>query len=179
MKITAEDQVHFLSPTIIQWLPLFTKKSYQSIILESIRFCQTHKGLLLFGWVIMPDHLHLLARANERQNLSNIVRDFKRHTAKLLFQEMQSQKESRKNWMNWLCKEYCSKASIKNKNYVIWQPGNYAIPIRGGSNDMEVKLNYIHENPVRAGLVSVPEHYALSSAIDYSGGQGLLDIIHI
>jgi len=83
---------------------VFTRKDYVDIILESIRYCQKEKGLLVYGWVVMSNHVHLLIRSN-KENLSDIIRDFKKFTSGKIVKAIASnEKESRKSWLLWLFK---------------------------------------------------------------------------
>ena len=101
---------------------------------------------------------------------------FKRFTSKKIIETIKTEiTESRSEWMlNRF--EYSGKNDKKIKNYRFWQEGNDAQGIY--LNDyFNQKLNYTHENPVKAELVDKPEDYRYSSAIDYAGGKGLLKVI--
>jgi len=107
--------------------------------------------------------------------MSHIMRDMKSHTSTTLKHVItENPQESRKEWMLWMMKQ----AGVKNKNnndFQFWQQHNH--PILLDSNKLiDQKLDYIHNNPVKAGFVNVPEHYVYSSAGDYSGSKGLIDI---
>ncbi len=123
----------------------------------------------------MNNHIHLIASAAEDYNLSDILRDFKKHTAKTILDEIiTSQKESRRNWMLWIFKS-AGKRNSNNKNYQFWQQDNR--PIQLSTNEMmKQRLDYLHQNPVKEGIVHEPEHYVFSSAIDYTGGKAMIDI---
>jgi len=118
----------------------------------------------------MTDHLNLLAKSQEGIKLSGVMRDFKRFTAVTLHKQIQQKTESRKYWMNWICDQH-KFYHKKNQQFQIWQPGNYAIPITE-NKDFDIKLNYIHQNPVKQKHVKNPEDWIYSSATDYAGGKG-------
>ena len=122
----------------------------------------------------MSSHLHLII-SSHGANLEDIMRDLKSHTSRELKKSIkQNSEESRKEWILWLM-ERAGKKNSNNKDFQLWQQGNH--PIELSSNEMiEQKKEYIHNNPVKAGLVWEAEHYGYSSAIDYSGGEGLLNI---
>jgi len=82
-KIRNKKEIHFITFAVVEWLDVFTRKEYRDILLESLRFCQKEKGLLLHGWCIMSNHVHLIASARN-ENLSDILRDFKKFTSKKL-----------------------------------------------------------------------------------------------
>ncbi|MCK5413467.1 MAG: transposase, partial [Candidatus Pacebacteria bacterium] len=77
-----ENEVHFLTITIIEWIDIFTKPEYFQIIAESLKYCRKNKGLLLYEFVVMTNHIHLIAKAKEDNKLSQIINDFKKHTTR-------------------------------------------------------------------------------------------------
>jgi REP element-mobilizing transposase RayT len=142
--------------------------------LESIRYCQKEKGLEVYAWCLMTNHIHLIASASEEGRLSDILRDFKKFTNKAILKAIQQAPESRRDW---ILERFAlaGNLDVKIKTYKFWRDGNEAKEIH--TNDFLLqKLEYIHQNPVRAELVSAPEDYMYSSARDYAGGKGLLDI---
>ena len=123
----------------------------------------------------MPSHLHLIARATKDITLSEILRDFKKFTAKRLIEQIQNEPESGRDWLL----EHFSKEADRikrNKNYKIWQDGNQ--PKKIFSNEFFwQKLEYIHQNPVKDLIVCQPEDYLFSSARNYAELDSLLDIV--
>jgi REP element-mobilizing transposase RayT len=172
-RITGE--VYFVTDTVVDWVDVFTRPVYKHIILESLEYCQKNKGLIIYAWVLMSNHLHAIVGSNSQERVSDIWRDFKKFTSKKIIETIQTEfSESRSEWMlNRF--EYSGKNDKKIKNYRFWQEGNDAQGIY--LNDyFEQKLNYIHENPVKAELVNRAEDYRYSSAIDYAGSIGLLKV---
>ena len=166
---------HFLSMATVEWVDVFTRPLYKDIVVDSLRYCQEQKGMVLYAWVIMTNHLHLIAAAKEGGNLSNIIRDFKRHTSTHVFKAISDNpQESRRDWMRWIFVS-AGKRNSNNKNHQLWQQDNR--PIELSTNEMmDQRLEYLHQNPVEAGIVHNAEDYVYSSAIDYAGGKGLLDV---
>ena len=152
-SIRHEDQIYFLTMTIVQWADVFSRKRNQDIILNSLDYCSEKKGLCIYSWVIMSNHIHLIARA-EKNDLSGAIRDLKKHTAAELFKSVQQNTESRKGWRNWLFTQ-AAKKSNEHKDFQIWQKGNHA-ELLETNLFYDQKLNYVHLNPVRAGLVNEP-----------------------
>lgn len=105
---------------------------YKDVIIESLKYCQGNKGLILHAFVIMNNHVHLIASAKEEYNLSDILRDLKKHTSKTLLEmiENDDHTESRRNWMLWLF-ESAGKKNSNNKTYQFWQQDNHPISARG------------------------------------------------
>jgi len=175
-KIQNPDGIYFITFAVIEWIDVFSRKLYKDEVIKSIKHCQQNKGLELFAWCIMTNHVHLLVRAKEGFNLSNILRDLKKYTSSQIVKQIDNNKfESRKNWMMWLFKSAVQKNS-NNTHYQFWRQDNHPVEML----TMEVfyqKMNYIHMNPVVEGVVDQPEYYLYSSARDYAGGRGLLELL--
>ena len=173
-RIYDQNALYFITTTTVYWIDLFTRRRIKDILIESLVYCRQHKGLELYGYCIMTNHIHLICRAKEGFQLSNILRDFKRHTAKHILKSIKEGPESRREWILKLLKEAGSK-NQKNKEYQVWRQDNH--PIELYSNKViNQKLDYIHNNPVKEGLVENPEDYLYSSARNYSGMDVLMDI---
>ncbi|MEP6675197.1 MAG: transposase [Ferruginibacter sp.] len=126
------------------------------------------------AFVIMSNHIHLIARTQQHFLLSDFIRDFKRHTHKTMIPVIQSELESRRLWMLHQFQYYGSRHT-PDQDFQIWT--NNSHPEELVSAEMTLsKLNYIHQNPVRAGIVEVPEHYLYSSAANYCRQKGILKI---
>jgi putative transposase len=167
-KITDQQAVYFVTATVVQWIDVFTRPLYADMVLESLRFCQKNKGLCIYGWVIMSNHLHMICSCKDGFDLSDTLRDFKKFTSTTIVDAIENNKrESRRNWMLWLLKQ--------QGNTQFWQPGSHPEEIRT-LDFFRQKLNYIHQNPVRAGIVDKEEEYRYSSAKDFYNRKGLLDL---
>jgi len=158
-KISAEDGCYFITSTIVEWLPIFTSKPYFDIMIDSLTFCRNEKKLQLFGYVIMDNHFHLIITG---PNLTRTITDLKKFTAKKVIEQLQV---DRKEWLlNQLA--YFKKRHKTKSYYQVWQEGHHPKLIESG--DMLIqKLEYIHNNPVKRGLVVQPEHWLYSSARNY------------
>lgn len=174
-KISDHQDIHFIGFAVVQWVDTLSRPAYKNIIIDSFKFCRQRKGLNLYAYVIMNNHVHLIASAKEGHNLSDILRGLKRHTSKALLEAIQNNlSESRKNWMIWIFKS-AGNSNSNNKDYQFWQQDNRPIQLTT-SEMLEQRLEYLHENPVKEGVVFEAHHYIYSSAVDYSGGKGLLEI---
>jgi putative transposase len=163
----------YLTFQIVGWVDIFTRQIYRDIVIESLKYCQKNKDLYLYAYVIMSNHMHLLAQS-ETGDLSGIIRDFKSYTSKKFLDIIQNNIESRSDWMK-LVFEYHGKYKSKQTNQ-IWTHDNHAEYIYS-QKFLDQKLNYIHYNPVRAGIVLNPEDYLYSSARNYAGLDGLIDVV--
>lgn len=171
----SEGYNYFLTLTVVDWVDVFTRPEYRYILLDSLKYCQNNKGLIIYAWCLMSNHIHLITGAKEGFHLSNIIRDFKKFTSKAIVKAIfENPIESRKKWMlNRF--EFAGKYDNKITNYKFWKEGNEAKEIHTNSF-LDQKLDYIHHNPVKAEIVVKPEDYLYSSARDYSGEKGLLDV---
>ena len=173
-KFHNSEGLYFVSFAVVGWLDVFTRNEYKDILIESLKFCQQEKGMEIIAWCIMTNHVHLIFRSVKGQKPENILGDFKRFTSKKLVKAIrENPKESRKEN---LLAEFSKAAhqSSNVKNYQFWRHDNK--PIELWSNKViEEKLNYIHNNPVEAGIVFKPEDYRYSSAVDYAGEEGMIE----
>ena len=153
---------YFCTLTVVGWADVFTRRRCAEVILESLAYCQANKGLELFAYCLMPSHLHMVARVQEGR-LADVLRDFKSYTAKrILDQVINELGESRREWMERLFREAAA-GTRQNQAYMFWQKTNKPIELHGPAMYHQ-KVEYIHNNPVKEGLVTLPEHYAYSSA---------------
>ncbi|MEW6658487.1 MAG: transposase [Thermodesulfobacteriota bacterium] len=167
-KIVEVEAPQFITCTIVGWLPVFTREKYLEIITTSLNFCRQQKGLRLHAYVILDNHLHLVVSGDD---LSQVMRDFKRHTAKEI------QEVARQDNKQWLLKqfEFFKGAQKVKSRHQVWQEGFHPQAIIG-EEMLRQKIEYIHYNPVRVGLVDRPEDWRYSSAREYLGQDGVLEI---
>ncbi len=157
-----QEEAHFLTLTVIEWVDVFTRRMYNDFLINCLMHCQQKKGLQIFAYVLMPNHLHLVVRAITG-SLSDVLRDLKTYSAKELIKLIKDNpQESRKDWMLALFQKH-AKHNPLNKHFQFWQNENYPValanPVIFGQ-----KVDYVHQNPVRAGFVDEPHHYVYSSA---------------
>jgi putative transposase len=159
---TYPGNLYFLTMTIEGWIDLFTRKEYAEFLEDNLNFCIENQELEVFSYSIMPSHMHLIART-ENYNLSDWLRNYKGFTSRSLFEMIkQNPFESRKEWLIYMF-EYFAKPLKGNKFFKIWQSGNRPEEIYT-QKFYEQKRDYIHNNPVEAGLVTDPAYYQYSSA---------------
>ena len=170
-------ELSFITTTVIDWMDVFTRPAYKHIVLDSLKFCQEHKGLEIYAWVLMTNHLHIIADATKDDIcIGDIMRDFKKFTSKRIVDAIHNNpQESRKDWLMDKCWLRGSN-DHKISDFKFWQDGYYTEVI-STYDFYKQKLDYIHMNPVRQEIVQRPEDYLYSSARDYYGEKGLLDVI--
>jgi len=173
-KIVDQEALYYVTFQVVNWVDLFTRQVYRDIVIDSLRFCQANKGLEVYAFVVMSNHIHILLRSGIGK-LSDTIRDFKSHTAKQILLSIEMEQESRRDWMLNLF-EFAAKQHKRNEKYQVWTHENHAELIYSDKFIFQ-KFNYIHENPVRAGIVEKAEDYLYSSARDFAGKSCLLDIV--
>jgi REP element-mobilizing transposase RayT len=176
-KFHNPDGLYFVSFAVVYWLDVFTRKQYIEILIESLKFCQKDKGMEIFAWCIMTNHVHLVFRIVTDDKPEQVIGDLKRFTSKKIVNAIiNNPNESQKEFFLNMFIEAGKKSSNVNK-YQFWQHNNHPIEI-SDNKTMDIKINYVHNNPVKAGYVILPEDYPYSSAKDYCGEIGLLpDIV--
>ena len=164
---------HFITPTVVDWIDVFTRPIYKEIIVDSLNYCIKNKGLVVYAWVIMSNQVHLVIEGRNVA-LEDIMRDLKKHTSKKILKAIEENpQESRKAWMLWMF-ERAGKKNGNNSKYQFWQQHNQPIELTIKAFDIDTHIDYIHNNPVEAGFVDRPEHYRFSSAVDFAGGKDWL-----
>jgi len=171
--ITDQHNPYFLTLTVVHWIDLFSRKDYRDVIVESLNYCIKEKNIRVYSWVIMTNHVHLICQASPPGSMSSFLRDFKKFTSKAIIKKMEEIHESRKEWLLDMF-AFEAHRTGRAKYFKIWKDDNHAIDLT--VIDMDEKIEYIHLNPVRAGWVLCEDHYLYSSAIDYYGGEGLVDV---
>ena len=177
-KFNNPEGLYFLSTAVVYWIDVFSRNRYKEVIIDSLDYCIKNKGLLVYAYVIMSNHIHLMiSRRTEGPTFSEIVRDFKKFTAMKVIQAIkENPEESRKEWMLWMM-EKAAKENSNNTNFQFWQQDNHPVELSGDWIDQ--KLEYIHNNPVEARIVREPEHYLYSSAGNYAGTESELKVISV
>ncbi len=164
-----EDEVpHFLTCTVVGWLPVFTRPETVQIVLDSWRFLSAHGRLEIYGYVILENHLHFIASSND---LSKEVGDFKSYTARRILDLLEMRDEKRLlSLLRWQMERH-----KQDRELQLWQESSHPQQIQTPAI-MEQKLEYMHRNPVARGYVDDPTHWRYSSARNYSGMEGILPV---
>ncbi len=173
-QIKEQDVPYFLTFQIVNWIDIFTRKTYRDIVIDSLRFSQEKKGLEIYAYVVMSNYFHIVMRSNIAK-LSDTIKEFKSFTAKQILSAIKEGQESRRDWMLNLF-EFSAKKHKRNEQYQVWTHENHAEHIYS-NKFMEQKITYIHNNPVRAGIVDKPEDYLYSSARNYAEREAVLEIV--
>ena len=141
--------IYFLTFTVKKWYYLFDRKYRWNIIADSLKYCRQHKGLKIYGFVFMLNHIHLIVSSPD---VSGFVRDFKKFTSKEFHKNIS---KTEPNVLKLFMGE--------NGKYEFWEKTNMPKYLEAEKFFLQ-KLNYIHENPVRKTYVLKPEDWYWSSA---------------
>ena len=153
--------------TVLHWVPVFTRTETVEILLDSLRHLST-EGLKIYAYVILENHMHIIAQSAD---LRHDVGRFKSYTAKQILAYLKENQV--KTVLDQLA--FYKKAHKNDRGYQFWQEGVHPEWIQ--SDEMiRQKIAYIHNNPVTRGYVDEPEHWRYSSARNYAGLEGLLDV---
>lgn len=168
------NSAYYLTLTVVDWVDVFMRKNHRDAVIESFKYCQKEKGLIIFAYCIMSNHIHIIANTDERFHLSDVMLDFKKFTTKKIIAQIKNKPESRREWMLKLFEDHAV-TSQKHKTYKFWKAGNHAIELYSEKFVWE-KINYIHNNPVKEGLVKNPEDWCYSSASNYHEMESILEV---
>jgi REP element-mobilizing transposase RayT len=161
-QIRESRQAHFVTATIVEWLPVFTTAACCDILVDALKYCRAHKGLLVHAWVIMDNHFHAVVAGPD---LAATLGNLKKFTSRRLLAQIEQEGRG------WLVQQLAFfRAPHKlHSTYQVWQEGVHpkALPT---DEILLQKIDYIHRNPVQRGWVYVPEDWRYSSAHQWRAG---------
>jgi len=160
-----EGHVYYITTVVYNRLPIFTRPSFVIPLLDSLNFYRYQRAFKLLGYVIMPEHIHLILWPFGDATIPDIMRDYKKFTARRIIR--QAQVEGIDEWLTAFRQAGQETERSTNK---VWQDSYWDTNIYT-EQFLRQKLDYIHHNPVRAGLVKAPEDYAYSSYRNYVLGE--------
>jgi putative transposase len=160
-RIFDNDYPHFLTCAAVGWLPVFTRPAAVQIVFDSWTYLVAHNRLTIFGYVVMENHLHLIASS---EALGKEIGDFKSFTARKIIDHLRHCGDEPLLKQLHLLKD----KHKDDRSHQLWQEGSHPQQIQGDEMMLQ-KLEYIHNNPVRRGFVALPEHWIRSSASNYLG----------
>lgn len=167
-KICDTKAPHFLTCTVLNWMPIFTRPQTVEIILNALQYRQAHNGWKIYGYVILENHIHLIVQT---ENLAEELPRFKSFTARQLIDYQEECNAER------LLKQmaFFRKEHKQDRDYQCWEKGSHPQLIDNG-DVLRQKLEYVHQNPVKRGYVDEAVHWRCSSARNYAGLPGLIPI---
>lgn len=158
--------VHFVTSTIVGFVPIFTNAQAARVFIDCIRFCQRRKDFTLLAWVLMPEHFHLVLKRHQEKSVSTIIGNIKRFTSR----EIQRILGEMKLIETLKALEVAAKEE-PSQDSAVWKPRFDSLVIVK-EETLRQKIEYIHHNPVRRQLVAEPTAWRYSSARNYAGLAG-------
>ncbi len=172
-KIDNQHGMYYLTFQVVYWIDIFSRSTYRDIIIDSFRYCQREKGLRIHAYVIMSNHVHCIL-SSEMTDLSTLIKEFKTYTSKQIIKAIKEGRESRKEWLLFMFERAATKHK-RNTKYQLWTHENQPKELISNAF-IDQKLDYIHNNPIRARVVDNDYDYIYSSARAYSDMLSLLKI---
>src|SRR5690606_9134440 len=162
-------KIGFYTATILEWKKLLKPDKYKEIVLGSLRFIAEEKRAKIYGFVIMPNHIHLLWKIEKQWRLKEVQRDFMKFTGQMIKFDLNI------NYPNVL--EYFY-VGAKDRKYQFWER-NSLTKFLDSREVVEQKLDYIHNNPVQGKwmLSDDPWGYKYSSVRFYENEDTEFDFL--
>ena len=168
-KFLDGNRPYFITSTVVGWLPLFASPHIVDIVVNSLKFLQNERDLSLFAYVIMVNHVHLIVAS---ENVPKDIGNFRSYTARRIVDYLERKKaEAFLEVM-----KFFKAGHKKDREYQVWQEGLKPKVILDKEMMLQ-KINYIHNNPVRSGLVDDSLHWRYSSARNFVDLPAVLEIV--
>ena len=158
-NISLEGYAYFITTKIKDYIKVFETKPYFDIIIENLNFYRKKFGFKLWGYVIMPEHIHLMIYLSGKDDVSKIMEEFKRYTSKQILIQLKKDKKLH------LIKLFTI-INPKKEKHMVWEEGFRSLGIYS-EKVFNIKMNYIHNNPLKRGLAGKPEDFIYSSYRNY------------
>lgn len=166
----------YFTLNVVDWIDIFIRPVYKQVIVESLNYFIDKKGLTVYSWCLMTNHLHLMAQSHSGVGLNSIISDFKKFTTRLILEDIDVEPDSRREWMLKKFQQASNSMRMLEK-FQVWQNNiNPTYVDLENPGTVKSQLEYIHRNPVRDRIVVLPEDYLYSSASDYAGIKGLVNV---
>jgi REP element-mobilizing transposase RayT len=165
---TDKNYAYFVTWTVVDWLPLFSEPVYRQIVLDALNFLRTNKHTQLNAFVVMATHIHAVLWPDDGISLSDVIRDFKRFTSRRISKEAE-QRGAKQLLVRFRAARTGNRAQ-EVSTYQVWQEGSHAEALFSEKFARQ-KIDYIHLNPVRAGMVEKADEWPYSSARSYTLGE--------
>jgi REP element-mobilizing transposase RayT len=170
------DVCYFLTLNTVDKIDVFVRPSYKQVITEALNYFIDTQGLTVYSWCLMSSHLHLLIKTKENSALAYFERDFKKFTTPAVIKTIEMEMDFRKDWMMQHFEAY-PQSLRRLEKFHLWQNCSGPLRIDGRTpGNILGRILHIHENPVRERIVDSPEVYVFSSARDYAGMRGMVNV---
>lgn len=167
-KFYENEYPYFLTCMLIDGIPLFNDTEVADIVIDSLNYAQKNLNMKIYCYVIMNNHFHMIAKGDD---LSKYMHSIKSYTAKMILNSLKA-----RNRIFFLSQLKKAKKQYKTKTeYQVWDEGSHPIIVNSRAK-MARMMDYIHQNPVKAGYVESAKHWRYSSYVNYIGVAGLIDV---
>ena len=170
MEVYSKQHPDFITITCLEWKPVLQNDNFKDIIISSLRFLSNENRVAVYGFVIMINHFHLIWQIQGEHVREDVQRDFLKFTGQQILKQLRTTSSSLQNELL---------VNAKDRKYQVWERNSLSVPL-WSSEVMWQKLEYIHNNPVLAGLCKYPEEYKYSSARFYLKNESDWDfLVHV
>ncbi|MEP2671262.1 MAG: transposase [Cyclobacteriaceae bacterium] len=151
----------FLTVTCLEWKHVLKEDKFKNIIIKSLTYLTREKRINIYAFVIMSNHFHLIWQMIGDHKREDVQRDFLKYTGQQILKELRN---SNSELLNELL------VNAKDRKHQVWERNSLGVPL-WSSHVFDQKLEYIHNNPVKAGICEYPEDYHYSSAKFYEKNE--------
>ena len=166
----------FITFNTVDWVDVFIRPVYKQVVVHTLNHFIDNKGLMVHAWCLMTNHLHMMIQAREGYVIAEIEKEFKSFTTTKILEAIDTEPEARKDWMMKRFENFSNLLGLMKK-YHVWQSSSSPQFIDLRKTDALIEnFSFIHDNPVRDRFVDAAVDYPYSSARDYAGMKGLVNI---
>lgn len=174
--IPGKQACYFITFNTVDWVDVFIRPVYKQVVVHTLNHFIDNKGLIVHAWCLMTNHLHLLVQAKEGYVIAEIEKEFKSFTTTKILEAIDTEPEARRDWMMKRFENFGNILGLMKK-YHVWQGCSSPSYIDLRKTDALIEhFSFIHDNPVRDRFVDTSADYPYSSARDYAGMKGLVNI---
>ena len=159
--VYAKQHSEFLTVTCLEWKHLLHEDRFKNIVTDSLAFLVGNQRIHVYAFVIMGNHFHLIWQMQGDHKRDDVQRDFLKYTGQQLLKLLRNEQSP-------ILQELMVNA--KDRKHQVWERDSLSVPL-WTPEVFEQKLEYIHKNPVKAGLCKFPEDYKYSSARFYEKNE--------
>jgi putative transposase len=174
--IIPRDACYFLTLNVVDKIDVFVRPAYKQVIADALNHFIAIHEVVVYAWCLMSSHLHLMVKTKEGTGPAYFERDFKKYTTPEIAKTIEMEMDFRREWMMQRFEDF-GKSLRRIEKLNLWQ--NCSSPLYIDCAQSQVltdRIDHIHENPVRERIVELPEAYLFSSARDYAGIKGLVNV---
>jgi putative transposase len=169
---------YFITFQTVDWVDVFIRPVYKQVIVHTLNHFIESRGLQVYAWCLMSNHLHLLAQASNGAVIAELEKEYINFTTTKILEAIETEPEARRKWMLQQFENSIGKPDIQQ--FQVWQNCNHPVLIDCRKRNLLLEhFEYIHQTPVRDKIVDIPGEYKYSSARDYSGINGLVNIVKL